>query len=156
MAYFVKLSCFVLSFCCSSLRPDSPPRQRRRSGSSSSTARIRGTRRHDITDQGIRAAFRSNTRLRRPALHRIPGCRPVLAGPGHASAVADYLRRKYAGMKIDAIITVYPQRRGLPAGPEACPLPGVPVIACEIGREFAREPRTFAGTPLCHRCRHRR
>jgi hypothetical protein len=29
-------------------------------------------------------------------------------GPNHASATADYLQRKYAGLKIDTIIAVYP------------------------------------------------
>ena len=38
------------------------------------------------------------------------------SGPGHTRAVADYLGRKYAGLKIDTIITVYPAAVRLPAG----------------------------------------
>jgi hypothetical protein len=62
---------------------------------------------HELTDQGIRSAFRSNT-LFNVQLYNEYLDVSRFPGPNHASATADYLQRKYAGLKIDTIIAVYP------------------------------------------------
>ncbi len=91
---------------------------------------------HDLTDQGIRAAFRSNTRfdVQLYAEYLDTG---RFAGPGHALAVADYLRRKYAAADVDAIIAVYPQAVDFLLAQKHALFPGVPVIACEVLPAFA-------------------
>jgi len=62
---------------------------------------------HDQTEQGIHAAFLSNSSFNVQLyteyldVGRFPG-------PNSTSAFADYLRRKYAGLEINVIIAVYP------------------------------------------------
>jgi PAS domain S-box-containing protein len=86
---------------------------------------------HDLTDQGIRAAFRSNE------LFEVQVYAEYLdtgrfSGHGHAAVVAEYLRRKYSGTRIDTVITVYPSAVYflLANGHEL--FHGVPIIACAI------------------------
>ena len=83
---------------------------------------------HELTDGGIRAVFRSN-KLFDVQLYTEYLDLSRFSGPGHTRAVADYLRRKYAGSKIDAIITIYPAaldfllgeaRAGVPRGAHCC------------------------------------
>jgi PAS domain S-box-containing protein len=91
---------------------------------------------HELTDGGIRAVFRSSP------------CFDVQLYPeyldnsrfgeaGHARIVADYLRRKYAGIKIDAIITVYPQAIDFLMSEEGKIFPEVPVVASILPRVTA-------------------
>jgi PAS domain S-box-containing protein len=92
---------------------------------------------HELTDQGIGAAFRSNTSFD-VQLYTEYLDAGRFAGPDSASVQADYLRRRYTGVKIDAIITVYPLALNFLLARKDALFPGVPVIACEIGRESAR------------------
>ena len=62
---------------------------------------------HELTDQGIRSAFRSNT-LFDVQLYSEYLDVTRFSGSANLQAFADYLRRKYSGTKIDTIITVYP------------------------------------------------
>ena len=114
---------------------------------------------HELTDGGIRAVFRSN-KLFDVQLYTEYLDLSRFSGPGHAHAVADYLRRKYAGSKIDAIITVYPAALDFLMGEEINVFPGVPVVACEIDQDLCREPGPLPVAPLhhrrCHGRQHRR
>ena len=91
---------------------------------------------HELTDQGIRSAFRSNTLF---DVHLYNEYLDVsrFSGPAHARAFADNLGRKYAGLKIDAIITVYLAALDFLMGEEGNVFPGVPIVACEIDRSTA-------------------
>jgi PAS domain S-box-containing protein len=62
---------------------------------------------HELTDRGIRSAFRSN-KLFEVRLYNEYLDRSRFKDPAITLAFADYLRRKYAGLKIDTIIAVYP------------------------------------------------
>ena len=91
---------------------------------------------HDLTDQGIRAAFRSNTLFEVQALHRIPGFRPVFPsrprrGRGRLPAP------QVLGIKIDAVIAVYPSAVEFLLANKRAPFHGVPIIACVITPSFA-------------------
>ncbi len=106
---------------------------------------------HELTDQGIRSAFRSNT-LFDVQLYNEYLDVTRFKGPAIAHAFADYLRRKYAGLEIDAIITVYPAavdfllREGIDVFPER------PVVANALNRTYAENfkhsppPRSMTGT----------
>jgi PAS domain S-box-containing protein len=89
---------------------------------------------HEITDQSIREAFQSNTRFDVDIYTEYLDV-GRFSHPDRASATADYLRRKYAGITVDAIITVYPQALDFLLTQRHAPFTGVPVIAAEIGRE---------------------
>ena len=91
---------------------------------------------HELTDQGIRAAFLSNQPfdVQLYAEYLDVG---RFSAPGHARAMADYLARKYAGSKIDAIITVYPQAAEFLLAERPAPFREVPLIAAEITRGFS-------------------
>ncbi len=91
---------------------------------------------HELTDQGIRAAFRSNKLI---DVHLYTDYLDVsrFSGPSHARTLADYLHRKYAGSKIDAIIAVYPAAVDLLLGEARSALPGVPIVACDMTRPYA-------------------
>lgn len=91
---------------------------------------------HELTDQGIRAAFRSN-KLFDVQLFSEYLDLSRFGGTGHDSATADYLSRKYAGVKIDAIITIYPAAIDFLMREEGKLLAGVPIVACEITRTNA-------------------
>jgi PAS domain S-box-containing protein len=91
---------------------------------------------HEMTDRGIRAAFRSNKSFDVQLYSEYLDV-ARFAGPDNASVQADYLRRRYAGMKIDAIITVYTHALNFLLARKNVLFPGVPVMACEIGRESA-------------------
>ena len=88
---------------------------------------------HELTDQGLRAAFRSS-RLFDVQLYPEYLDNSRFGGAGHARTVADYLRRKYAGIKIDAIITVYPSAIDFLMSEEGNIFPGVPVVASQVPR----------------------
>jgi PAS domain S-box-containing protein len=86
---------------------------------------------HELTDQGIRAVFRAN-KLFDVQLYTEYLDLARFSGPGHTHSVAEYLRRKYAASKIDAIISVYPAALDFLMGEEVNVFSGVPVVACEI------------------------
>ena len=91
---------------------------------------------HSLTDQGIRAAFRSN-KLSEVQLYTEYLDVSRFSGPGHAALMADYLRRKYSGIKIDTVIAVYPSSVEFLLANERAPFHGVPIIACAISRSYA-------------------
>jgi PAS domain S-box-containing protein len=90
---------------------------------------------HDLTDQGIREAFRSNKTFE-VKLYSEYVDESRFPGPDHHEVVADYLRRKYSGTKIDTVIAVYPSAVEFLFAKERA-LFGVPIIACAISRSFA-------------------
>ncbi len=57
--------------------------------------------------------------------------------PPHANAMADLLRRKYSGVDIDAIITVYPYALGFLLAQRRSLFPETPIIAAAITRNHA-------------------
>jgi PAS domain S-box-containing protein len=88
---------------------------------------------NELTDAGIRAVFGSS-KLFNVLLHSEYLDLSRLSLPGHRRAGIDYLGRKYAGVKMDAIITVYPAALDIFLGEARATFPGVPLIACEITR----------------------
>ena len=88
---------------------------------------------HELTDGGIRAVFRSN-KLFDVQLYTEYLDLSRFSGPGHTRAVTDYLGRKYAGSKIDVIISIYPAALDMFLGEARAGFPGVPIVACEITR----------------------
>jgi hypothetical protein len=91
---------------------------------------------HDLTDQGIRAAFRSN-KLLEVQLYTEYLDTGRFFRPGYTVMVADYLRRKYSGIKIDTVIAVYPSAVEFLLANKRALLHGVPIIACEITPSLA-------------------
>jgi len=91
---------------------------------------------HELTDQGIRAAFRSNKRFN-VQLYTEYLDLSRFSDPAHVHTMADYLKHKYAGTEIDAIITVYPAAVDFLMHEEGRVFPGVPIVACEIIRDTA-------------------
>ncbi len=93
---------------------------------------------HELTDQGLRAAFRSS-QLFDVQLYPEYLDDSRFGGAGHARTVADYLRRRYAGIKIDAIITVLPPALELLTNEEGTLFPGIPIVAGQIPRVTAEK-----------------
>ena len=91
---------------------------------------------HELTDRGIRSAFRSNKLFVVQVYNEYLDL-ARFSGRGHTRTVTDYLGRKYAGLKIDAIITIYPAALDVLLGEASAGFPGVPIVACEIERKTA-------------------
>jgi len=93
---------------------------------------------HDLTEQGIRHGFRSN-----PAFDVDLYLEYLDVGrfsdPSHATAVAHFLQKKYAGSKIDAIIAVYPAAVDFLLGDGNASFPGVPIVACAVTRDYVEK-----------------
>jgi signal transduction histidine kinase len=106
---------------------------------------------HELTDQGIRAIFQSN-KLFKVQLYTEYLDVSRFGGPSHTRTMVDYLRRKYSGMKIDVIITVYPAAVDLLRGEGSDVFPDTPIVANEVTREYAEKlkhsppHRLFTGT----------
>jgi PAS domain S-box-containing protein len=106
---------------------------------------------HELTDQGMRSVFGSNPRF---DIHLYDEYLDVsrFPGPANARAIADYLHRKYAGMKIDAIITVYPAAADFLLRQAPSLFPDTPIVANEVTKAYAdnleRSPqvRSITGT----------
>jgi PAS domain S-box-containing protein len=92
---------------------------------------------HELTDRGIRAVFQSN-KLFDVQLYTEYLDLSRFRGSRHARAMADYLNRKYAGLKIDAIITVYPAAIDFLMGEKGKLFPGVPIVVSGITRTNAK------------------
>jgi PAS domain S-box-containing protein len=88
---------------------------------------------HESTDRGLRAAFQSSQSFD-VQLYPEYLDDSRFGGAGHARTMGDYLRRKYAGIKIDVIITVLPQALDFLMSDEDNIFPGMPVIASIIPR----------------------
>ena len=93
---------------------------------------------HEITERGIRAGFRSNERFD-VQLYTEYLDASRFGGPSHARTLADYLRRKYSGREIHAIIAVYPYAVDFLLNERRSLFPGVPIIATEIDRSYAQD-----------------
>ena len=91
---------------------------------------------HELTDRGILSAFRSNT-LFNVQLYNEYLDASRFSGPAHARAFADYLRHKYAGTQINAIIAVYPHAVDFLLAERRTLFPGVPIIASEVTSSYA-------------------
>jgi signal transduction histidine kinase len=91
---------------------------------------------HELTDRGIRAVFQSN-KLFDVQLYTEYLDLSRFSGPDYTRTATDYLGRKYAGLKIDAIITIYPAALVMLLGEASAGLSGVPIVACEIVRDTA-------------------
>ncbi|HSA77613.1 MAG TPA: ATP-binding protein, partial [Nitrospirota bacterium] len=96
----------------------------------------RGHPAHDLTEQGIRSAFLSNSFFEVQLYNEYLDI-ARFSGPAQISSAADYLRRKYSGMKIDAIIAVYPYAVDFLLAARSTLFNGVPIIACETSRSYA-------------------
>jgi PAS domain S-box-containing protein len=95
---------------------------------------------HELTEQGIRSAFRSNT-LFDVQLYNEYLDVTRFSGPANTHACADYLRRKYANIKIDTIITVYPAAVDFLLREAIEVFPETPIVASEVSRAFAENLR---------------
>ncbi len=92
---------------------------------------------HELTDRGIREAFQSN-KLFDVQLYTEYLDLSRFGSTEHLRTVADYLHRKYAGIKIDLIIGVYPAAVDVLLGEAQAAFPGVPIVACEVSRSYAK------------------
>ena len=108
---------------------------------------------HEMTDQGIRAAFGSN-KFFNVQLYTEYLDVSRFGEPSHARATADYLRGKYSGVEIHVIITVYPYALDFLLAERSTLFSEVPIIAAEItSRSYAenleRSPTNLlSGMPL--------
>jgi signal transduction histidine kinase/ABC-type uncharacterized transport system substrate-binding protein len=93
---------------------------------------------HDLTERGIVQAFQSNPLFDEKLyieyldLSRFPD-------PSHTAMMGQYLRRKYTGKKLDAIIAVYPPAVEFLLGAGNAAFPEVPVVACEVTSAYAEK-----------------
>ena len=106
---------------------------------------------HELTDQGIRSAFRSNTLFDIQLYNEYLDV-TRFSSPANALALADYLRRKYSGVKIDTIITVYPAAVEFLLGAAIDVFSDTPIVANQVSRAYAAKlrdspaPRPITGT----------
>jgi PAS domain S-box-containing protein len=90
----------------------------------------------EMTDRGIRSAFRSNTLFDVQLYNEyLDGSR--FGSPANAQVFADYLRLKYAGIKIDTIIIVYPAAVDFLLKEAITVFPDTPIVANEVSRAYA-------------------
>ncbi|MGE5258294.1 MAG: PAS domain-containing protein [Hyphomicrobiales bacterium] len=91
---------------------------------------------HELADQGMRSVFDSNSRF---DIHLYDEYLDVsrFPGPANARVMADYLNRKYAGMKIDVIITVYPAAADFLLKLAPGLFPDMPIVANEVTQAYA-------------------
>ncbi len=100
---------------------------------------------HELTDQGIRSVLDSNTRF---DIHLYDEYLDVsrFPGPANARVMADYLHRKYAGIKIDAVITVYPAAADFLLRQAHGLFPDTPIVACEVHKAYAENLKRISQT----------
>lgn len=84
---------------------------------------------HEMTDRGIREAFRSN-KLFDIQLYTEHLDLSRFRQTEHFRTLVDYLHRKYAGLEIDVIIGVYPAAVEVILGEAQAAFAGVPIVAC--------------------------
>jgi len=93
---------------------------------------------HDLTEKGIRQSLSSNPVFDVGLyIEYLDSAR--FPDPSHAEMRAQYLRQKYAGMKLDAIIAVYPSAVEFLLGNGNAVFPGVPIVACEVPGAYAEK-----------------
>ena len=86
---------------------------------------------HEMTERGIREVFRSD-KLFKVQLFTEYLDVSRFGGISHARTMADYLRRKYSGVEIHAIIAVYPAAVEFLLAERRELFPEVPIIASEM------------------------
>jgi len=86
---------------------------------------------HGLTDQGIREVFRSN-KLFDVQIYTEYLDASRFGDPSHVGTMTDFLRRKYSGIEINVVITVYPYAVQFLLDERRTLFPEVPIIACEI------------------------
>jgi PAS domain S-box-containing protein len=93
---------------------------------------------HQMIEQGIESTFQSNHHF---ALQLYTEYLDVsrFGDLPHAQVMADFLHRKYSGMKFDAFITVYPYALDFLLAHRLDLFPGVPVIAAMISSSHAAD-----------------
>jgi PAS domain S-box-containing protein len=130
----MKIVCFVVLelFLFNSIASPSPPSGTRE------TKRVlilysedRDHPAHQLTDQGIRSAFESN-QIDDVQLYTEYLDVSRFGKPSHARAMADFLRSKYLGMKLDALIAVYPYALDFLLAERNSLFPAVPIVAVGI------------------------
>jgi PAS domain S-box-containing protein len=92
----------------------------------------------EMTEQGIQAGFRSN-KLFDVQLYAEYLDVSRFGDLSHARVMADFLRRKYSGMEIHGIISVYPYALDFLLAQGRTLFPGVPVIAAAISASYSRK-----------------
>jgi PAS domain S-box-containing protein len=91
---------------------------------------------HQLTEQGMSRTFQEDSPFDIKVyseyldVGRFQGAEP-------AGAMTDLLRRKYANVKIDVIITVYPDALDFLLSEKQRLFPGVPIVAAEVPRTYA-------------------
>jgi tetratricopeptide (TPR) repeat protein len=91
---------------------------------------------HELPDRGIRSAFDANPQFDvRLYDEYLGGFR--FPGPAHTRAMADYLDRKYGGLKIDAILTVYPAAADFLLRQATGLFPDTPIVANQASKADA-------------------
>ena len=91
---------------------------------------------HGLTEQGLSEVFRANQKFDVKLYTEYLDLGRFL-GPAQVGAMADFLRRKYADLKIDVIVTVYPSAVDFLQGERKNLFPDVPIVASEISRSYA-------------------
>jgi len=91
---------------------------------------------HELTGQGIRSGFLSNTLFDVQLYHEYLDV-TRFGSPANAQTFADYLAHKYAGIKIDPIIAVYPPAVDLLLGEAIEVFPDTPIVAIEVSSAYA-------------------
>jgi hypothetical protein len=102
---------------------------------------------HGLTDNGIRQAFRSN-KLFDVQIYTEYLDASRFGDLAHVRTMADFLRRKYSSMQINAIITVYPYALDFLLAERRTLFPEVPLIASAITRRDAGNLETPEVRPL--------
>lgn len=93
---------------------------------------------HELTDRGIRSAFSSNKLFEvRLYYEYLDGSR--FKDPAITHAYADYLRRKYAGLKIDVIIAVYWKALDFLLKEAVNVFPKTPIVVTQLTRAHAED-----------------
>ncbi len=87
-------------------------------------------------EQAIRAGFRSDKHFEVQVYTEYLDV-SRFGDPAHGRAMADFLHRKYSGMKIDTIITIYPYALDFLLAGRRELFPEVPVVAALIIRSYA-------------------
>ena len=100
-----------------------------------------------LTEQGIRAVLLANQRFDIKLYTEYLDV-SRFGGPNLASAMADFLRRKYSGVDIDAIITVYPWAVDFLLAERSSLFPKAPIIAAVITRRYAEKLENSPARPF--------
>ena len=91
---------------------------------------------HGLTEQGISEILQANQQfaVQLYSEYLDVGRFPV---PVQSGAMANFLRSKYADLKIDVIIAVYPSAVDFLQHERSTLFPDVPIIAAEVSRSYA-------------------